>query len=293
MLVLSFSGWASCRLATDPDPFDDPRGTMSSFQQFALAGEPDLDRVIRFQKPPFVRAHTFSVGVMVRSAMVDGTDNPTHPLAGAAVELLDNAVLEGRNGAIANDVAEPIWPFHVQLSTGGHAVSRAAVPSDPTFPYASTMPTNDPLPNGEPVQSTGITDLAVVWRERVLKLEADLMQGTELTRPGIEERLALLRANLARPDGGYAAFFADVSMQWRVALESPVIGGDAAVAALFGTRPPDGAPWRVSLWFCRYDTDGQMFFALGSIAIPLEDEKALQLTADAERRLRALAALRR
>ncbi len=293
MLVLSFSGWASCRLATDPDPFDDPRGTMSSFQQLAFAGEPDLDRVIRFQKPPFVRAHTFEVGVTVKSATVDGADAPTHPLVGAAVELLDNAVLEGRNGAIADDVAEPIWPFRVQLSAGGSAVSRAVSPSDPSYPYASTIPTNLPLPSGEPVQSTGIKDLAVVWRERVQKLEADLAQADDMTKPGIEERLALLRANLARPGGGYAASFANRSMQWSVALETPLNRGDGAVAALFGARRPDGAPWQFSLWFCRYDTDGQMFFALGSIDIPLESEKALQLTADAKRRLRALAAPRR
>jgi hypothetical protein len=149
------------------------------------------------------------------------------------------------------------------------------------------------LPDGEPVQSTGIKDLAVVWRERVLKLEADLALANEMTRPGIEERLALLRANLARPGGGYAASFADISMQWRVVLESPLIGGDAATAALFGKRPPDGAPWQFSLWFCRYDTDAQMFFAFGSISIPLESEKALQLTASAAKRLRTHSAQHR
>lgn len=292
MLILSFSGWASCRLATDPDPFDDPRGTMSSFQQFAFAGEPDLDRVIRFQRPPFVRAHTFDVGVTVKSATVDGSDDPEHSLLGAEVELLDNAVLEGRNGAIADDVAEPIWPFRVQLSRNGQSVSRAVVPTDPSFPYSSTIPKNQPLPKGEPVRSTGINDLSVVWRDRVQKLEADLAQASETTRPGIEERLALLRANLARPGGGYAAFFANISMQWQVSLETPFNRADPAVAALFGKTVPDGAPWEFSLWFCRYDTDAQMFFALGSIAIPLENEKALHLTASAEKRLRAHAAVR-
>lgn len=288
MLILSFSGWASCRLATDPDPFDDPRGTMSSFQQFAFAGEPDLDRVIRFQNPPFIRSHTFDVGVMIRKATVDGKDDPTHPLVGAEVELLDDAVLEGRNGAIANDVAEPIWPFHLQLSKNGYAISRAVVPSDASYPYASTMPTNDPLPQGEPARSTGIADLAAVWGERVLKLETDLAQADDLTKPGIEERLLLLRANLARPDGGYAGFFSNVSMQWRVELASLITGGDTNISTLFGNRPPDGSPWLFSMWFCRYDTDAQMFFVLGSLAIALENEKAMQLSAIAERRLRAL-----
>ena len=57
MLTLRFSGWVSCRLATDPDPFDDPRGNLSGFRQLAYAGEPDLDRTIRFQNAPFMRSH--------------------------------------------------------------------------------------------------------------------------------------------------------------------------------------------------------------------------------------------
>ncbi len=37
MLVVNFAGWFQCRLATDPDPTDEPRG-VSGFT-FALAGE--------------------------------------------------------------------------------------------------------------------------------------------------------------------------------------------------------------------------------------------------------------
>jgi hypothetical protein len=180
----------------------------------------------------------------------------------------------------------------VQLSKDGHAVSRAVVPGDPSFPYASTIPTNGRLPAGEPRKSTGLADLTAVWRERVVKLESDLAQANEMTRPGIDERLALLRANLRRPNGRYASFFVGHSMQWRVELESPIAGGDGAVAALFGKRPPGGAPWRVSLWFCMYDTDAQMFFALGEISIPLEGERALQLTASAEKRFKGHSAQR-
>ena len=43
MLVIEFNGWFQCRLATDPDPYDEPRGV--SGYVHAYAGEPDLDRL--------------------------------------------------------------------------------------------------------------------------------------------------------------------------------------------------------------------------------------------------------
>src|SRR6185503_3047945 len=46
-IELAFAGFFECRLATDPDPFDELRGT--SGWTFALPGEPNLDRIIRFQ----------------------------------------------------------------------------------------------------------------------------------------------------------------------------------------------------------------------------------------------------
>ena len=47
MIEIHFEGWFECRLATDPDPTDEPRGV--SGWTYALAGEPDLDRIIRTQ----------------------------------------------------------------------------------------------------------------------------------------------------------------------------------------------------------------------------------------------------
>lgn len=45
-MSVDFSGWYQVRLATGGDPYNDPRGV--SGWQFALAGEPDMDRVLRF-----------------------------------------------------------------------------------------------------------------------------------------------------------------------------------------------------------------------------------------------------
>ena len=46
-LLLRFQGWFELRLATDPDPTDEPRGV--SGYTFAFGCEPPLDRVLRFQ----------------------------------------------------------------------------------------------------------------------------------------------------------------------------------------------------------------------------------------------------
>lgn len=69
MIMMKFSGWFQCRLATDPDPSDEPRG-VSGYMK-ALPGEPDLDRIIRFQPPIFQRSHTQGVGVIVRDVYQD------------------------------------------------------------------------------------------------------------------------------------------------------------------------------------------------------------------------------
>jgi hypothetical protein len=280
MLSIDFAGWVSCRLATDPDPFDDPRGTLSSFQQFAFAGEPDLDRVIRFHRPPFVRSHTWPVGVTVRRVRNDGVEDTAHPLAGAEVDLLDDPVLEGRNGAVAGDVREPINPVHLQVRRGTDAVSRAVVPRDPDYPFPDLMPLPGmPIPLSQIVAATGLSALVPSWQERLAKLEAELAAAPMADRPGLEERIALLRGNLASPGGGLAGMFR-ANMQWRLALDGPIQGDPAA---LFGAVDLAALDWTVAFWFGGYDTDAQMFFCEGTLGVPLRGEGPL-LKAQADRR---------
>ena len=284
MLSIDFAGWVSCRLATDPDPFDDPRGTLSSFQQFAFAGEPDLDRVIRFHRPPFVRSLTWPVGVTVRRVRNDGVEDTAHPLLGAEVDLLDDPVLEGRNGVVADDVREPINPVHLQVRRGANAVSRAVVPRDPDYPFPDLMPLPGmPIPLPQIVAATGLSGLVPAWQERLAKLEATLASATVTDRPGLDERIALLRGNLASPGGGLAGMFR-ANMQWRLALNGPIQGDPAA---LLGSIDLAALDWTVVFWFGGYDTDAQMFFCEGTLGIPLRGEgRALQAQAGVRRAMR-------
>ena len=101
MLTIEFAGWFQCRLATDPDPYDEPRGVSGYVR--AYAGEPDLDRIIHWQPPTFLRALAPTVGVSVSRVFLDGKPVEGSPLAGARVMLHGSPKFEGRNGVVAED----------------------------------------------------------------------------------------------------------------------------------------------------------------------------------------------
>ena len=118
MLTIHFKGFFQCRLATDADDFDEPRG--SAGWTFAYDGEPDLDRIIRFQNPSAPRAFAPKTGVTV----VDVNGIVAHPLVGARVDLKENAKFEGRNGLIAPAGKEPIAPFVFEIVREGFQLTR-------------------------------------------------------------------------------------------------------------------------------------------------------------------------
>lgn len=116
MITLAFSGWFQARFATDPDPYDHLRG--KDGWTFAVPGEPDFDRVIRFSAPVAPRSHGPQVGVSISDVRSGGQSVPGHPLVGAAVALLDGPKFEGHNGDIAPDGHEPVFPLHLLVSQG-------------------------------------------------------------------------------------------------------------------------------------------------------------------------------
>ena len=271
MLAVTFAGWAQCRLATDPDPYDEPRG-VSGYMR-AYAGEPDLDRVIRFQDPPFRRMHTPEIGIAVRSVNLHGTEDAAHPLRGATVHLLDEPTFEGRNGVIAEDGSEPIVPFHLCLKQDSHRLSRATVPSDPRSPYREFNAIDIIIDPGFIERATGIPSLVDVWRNRLSLLESELACASPDEKPGLEERTAFLRENLAR-QGGVARFF-PARMIWDYQLRSPVGRRGTGMAELLPNFTPTEEPWRVAFWFGGWDADAQAFYVAGTLEIREADEVPL------------------
>ena len=202
MLSLQFGGWFQCRLATDPDPTDEPRGA-SGFT-FALAGEPDFDRILRLHDPVAPRSHGPAVGVFVSAVMAGGEPAPEHPLAGGRVALRGEPRIESRNYIVADGSRGLIEPFELAVEGGGVTLSRRDLlyPDQPEAKLFEVPPAlierrcavGRMLPDPARVAAaTGIADPLAYRRRRRDLLRADLDRtDDEVTRAALEKRIAEL-----------------------------------------------------------------------------------------------------
>lgn len=258
MIELGFSGWFQCRLATDPDPYDEPRGVSGYVR--AYADEPDLDRVIRFQRPPFERNHTPAVGVKITSVVIDGVSIADHPLMDAAVDLLQEPVFEGRNGVVAEDAYEPIWPFVMSIVGNGLLIQRGVVAMNPDYPYPEFLATPGGASPEEIQTVTGVSNLAEVWRTRASQLLSDIDEAKEPHATAIRERLNFLHS-------GRGLNFFNASMTYDYSLRSAPEVSDPS--DLLGGRLDMQAPWNANFWLGAWDADALCGFANGTLRIPL------------------------
>ena len=109
-VVISFDGIFQCRLPTDPDPSDHKRGNKG--WTFAHTGEPDLDRIIRFNNPVSPRVCAASVGVRITSVELDGR-SVSDALKEKLVDLGPKSLFAGERGGPGR---EPIdnFEFHIR-----------------------------------------------------------------------------------------------------------------------------------------------------------------------------------
>jgi len=152
--VLRYSGRFQCRLASDPDPFNDPWGANSSFGMYAVQGpdpahpdEPPLDRIVRFHDPVALRPFSDPIGVSVSAIEAQvGTGTTTFKIgdsvAGLPVRLGSNCKFESQDGAFAQAGFEAISDFEFRIGTAflgrsaPAAVRPAGDPPPSTAPYA-------------------------------------------------------------------------------------------------------------------------------------------------------------
>ncbi|SRR5215204_6728210 len=111
VLGFNFKGIFQCRLPTDPDVSDEPRG--QSGWTFAYDNELNFDRIIRFNHPVAHRSFTPSVGVYVSDAYIDD-QHLDDSIVGQAVNLGPESYFDGSNGA---DGHEPIINFEFHVGT--------------------------------------------------------------------------------------------------------------------------------------------------------------------------------
>lgn len=273
-LEVYFQGWFQCRLATDPDPFDEPRGV--SGWTFAVAGEPDLDRVIRFQDPVALREF---VGLQpdVRVTGVMGVPpGPPHPLVGGKVQLLEQPRFEGRNGLIADDGRELIAPFHLGVSAPGNVAPLTLRRRDPLDPGNQDVvhASSDARKRREgrpPPRQLGtmpgvlLKEFDQVYKERRQDLERQLAQETDgARRVALDTRIWAFDELLAT-----YRFMSKAWVQWSFNLGEH--GGQGTVndpGGLLRGTVDTKAPWPLTLNMGAWDADALCGFAIGILKLP-------------------------
>ena len=261
LLVLGFSGWAQCRLATDPDPFDEPRGV--SGWTCAVAGEPDLDRVIRFQ-PAGTTPRRFgpSIGVGVDTVHAFGHRLRRHTLLGATVDLLDAPVFDGRNGLAGVERQEAITPFDIRVEAGEVRARRRhcdAMGADLALAATGFEPSADDLR-----RNAGVADPSAHRAERRVNVERALKAAVDVTeRAALHRRLAELTEGAGR-----ALASLRWGMRWAADLAGPVHDISDPNGRI-GVHVDPARPWAVDLRIGVWDADALCAWVQGTLSLPL------------------------
>ena len=288
--ALRFRGRFQCRLATDPDAFDDPWGHNSSFGVYAVQGpdpahpdEPPLDRIIRFSDPVALRPFCAPIGVAVTGveAQVGGTStlfDAGDAAIGQPVRLGPGCVFDGRNRAFAPDGFEPIADFRLEIGAGFTGASAPAVarpsPNDPpgsTAPYANGIIQLDADPSGGVPGDFGLQ--ATTWAEnawsvlavKLARLVAQQPADAKATR--LRDRRLQAHAD-TRPGHGLGALATPLVFMERYTglIDREVTVDPLARGILAYLR---GLPAiRVTLDFLGFDTDCQTGSVTGTLDAP-------------------------
>jgi hypothetical protein len=291
MLRLQFEGFFQCRLATDPDPADESRGV--SGWTFAVAPEPDLDRVIRLQDPVAVRFPGPTVGVTVKRATRHGDAAPDHPLVGARVNLLDAPKFEGRSGIVAEDAQEPIDPFLLEIVGGGITLRREdfwnrrlpqRLPIADVNPVdlARRQPVRDnPVSVAEVFEAVGVTTPPAFLSQRRQGLDqvfASLQVADQ--RAGIQKRMAdldFVLGNLQQGIGDIRLGILGASLVYRFEINGPGAVVEDPRGLLGGMINPS-PPWPVTFWMGGFDADALCGFMRGNLDLPFQPNPEPELT---------------
>jgi hypothetical protein len=271
-LLIKFGGWFQCRLATDPDPADEPRGVDGYIH--AIAGEPDLDRIIRLQ-PSYgsvQRSYCPVIGVKVISVYIDQHELSNHPLVGALVNFLDEPKFEGRNGILAVAGKEAVFPLHLQIRKDNCLIQRK-FDDNMKFPplnqqdhakFESLQATGINVNPGHIEEVTGIFDLATVWKQRVKRLQSDLEKATD------EIEIAAIKSRIESMSDIRVARFFSVRMMFSTSLTGSAIfevPDNLFPGKPIGLEPSE--PWTLEFWCGGWDADAQSGHIVGYLGIPI------------------------
>jgi hypothetical protein len=275
-LLIKFAGWFQCRLATDPDPTDEPRGVDGYIH--AVPGEPDLDRIIRLQPTYGIvqRSYCPIIGVKVVSVYVDNDKLEDHPLVDALVDFLDNPKFEGRNNILARPGEEAVFPLHIQIKKNKCLIQRN-FDDDIRFPplnqddrdkFRNLQATGLNINPGAIEDATGIFDLTGVWNKRITRLQSDLAKTSN------EIEIAAINSRIKSMSNTAITRIFSARMLYSASLTGTAIFED--IDGYFpgkpiGLGPKD--PWTLEFWFGAWDADAQSGYTIGYLGIPISSSK--------------------
>jgi hypothetical protein len=279
MMKLHFEGWFQCRMATDPDPTDEPYGV--SGPTFTVAGEPPFDRVIRLQDPVAPRyPHLDDIGVDVVRVQIDDLPVLDHPLVGAAVTLEEDAQFLQRNLiTVPNAFTVIVDPFDLQVAGAGVRLRRRALwdvtrpelTLDDVFlepsiiaPRLNTIEVRSAIA----AEATGLLDYTAVRHQRLHDLRAQLADTADPTaRLALTKRIGAIEADaimggqqLAATQfmGMRAGYAFDLNGVAHVEDPDHRLGGTVGRSQL----------WPVEFWFGGYDVDALCAYLRGHVSVP-------------------------
>ena len=247
---------------------------MSGFT-FAVAGEPDFDRVIRFQNPVATRSHSPKVGVSVTSVHLNDERQPDHPLLGASVELLGEPKFESRNYVLVDGAAGPIVPFDFKVGNELLSLRRQDVlyPQAPELPIyqipkpylvrrGSLIPMiMDPL---KVADATGILNPVGYRQKRCSLLRKELQDCSDpIARAALEKRIEEL--SISNPNKNQVKTLSvynhyHFGLNGEIALHDP--------DGLLGLEPDGEEFWTVLFWMGGWDSDALCGYVKGVLEIP-------------------------
>lgn len=282
---LSFDGWAQCRMATDPDPSNDPRGV--SGYSFALPGEPDMDQILYLQNKKGVIHRSFcpEIGVFVRGGYefhTKGTGGETtfthktkidanHPLFEAQVDLLGNPIFDSRNGTVIFNGFGIINPFILSIEGKDKVNIKRRFYADPNneqddlqnYPIdlLSNYTLSTVVPNSaNMIQVTNVLQRSAFRNERLANLRKELATTKDpIQIAALNKRISELEMN--DPNNRRTN-----QIGTKVLLSYPL---NAKTADYNGQKITPSSAWNLELWMGGWDADALSFWIEGNVQIAI------------------------
>ncbi|NNE11356.1 MAG: hypothetical protein HKN41_03835, partial [Ilumatobacter sp.] len=284
-LLVRFQGWFQIRLATDPDTTDEPRGV--SGYTFALPGEPDLDRTLRFQldgthlRDGSTMVTTSTFGVKVHEVALRGQAASDHPLLGLPVNVPPGAKFHMRNYVLTNGEAgtECIDPFGLAF---GDPSAPMLARNDVLYPPQPSLGLEDvPLGwlrrrGGKFQPAPGVFQQVTHFDDPVAYRAARLVALRELRAAAHEAGNEVATAGYDRRIEQFLAYGPDDRRTMALTFSehrSFALNGDDVVAdaAQLGATVDASVPWPMELTQAVWDADLLCGWATGQLSVPLLD----------------------